>query len=664
MAENYPDSEKNKLLANFEKQVEASGKKWAPIFRDIRRARRLLEGEIPENVPSGAEGAGILDSSGDPIESDSGTSQRKKVRANLLQGTNEAMLPLVYARNPDVSVRPSEKVASEGPEYQQTRRWAETLEIVISHQLSTGGLKKQAKKATRSVQAAKVGWLKVSYQRDYGQDPEILNRMNDAQENLASIQGKIANMAEGEGDSQELELEGQQLRQQIEGLEQTPEVVRSEGIVVDHIPTEHMRMDPSVSALEDYQQADWIAHYTDIPVTEYRERFNVDDVTEMRGVKVYTTRSDGQSKDAETFQTNRTGADPGGDVRLWELWNRSDNTVYNWAEGAMDFCREPWVPQGLGQRWYPFFCFGFHWIDGKEWPQSVVDMLEGLQQEYNDTREQKNEHRKANVPHYIAAGEGIDPKEVESFAVAGAREVVVLNAQGRPLREIIAPSPQIQMNPQMYDTQATLFDIQWVSGLQDAARGGVRQAKTLGEAEIAENHLASRASNYQDEMEEMLTEMAQYVAQMLLLKMERRMVFKIAGENAIWPEMPRSDVFEMFQVEIRAGSTGKPDQRAEQETWTELLPHLVPMIEKIMVMRQQGMPDASNPLVKILEESLKRFDERLDLEAILPPMQQPQQAMGMAGQPQPGMQPDPSQQPAQPPPGGNGGAPPGQQPGF
>lgn len=642
------DSEKNALLKDLESQVEASGSKWQDAFDDIERARKLMQGLIPDAVPTPElSRAGLVNADGTPVTVDASDAAhgQKKVRANMLLATNESMLPLIYAKNPDVKVEPSEKVrirgeqmkfarggipdTPEGRVYRETRRWAETLGIVVSHELRTGGLKKQAKKAVRSVQSEKVGWLKVSYQREYGQDPIVANELRDMQENLARIEQQINDLADGEYGADDDELRAQELRQSIEGLQNSPEVVLAEGHVIDHVPTTQMRMDPKVGCLEDYMQAEWIAHYTDMHVDAYRARYQVDHDA-MKGVKIFREQANGETKETGTFNMEAPDADGNkGSVRVWELWRITDNTVYNWADGACDFCREPWNPQGLGERWYPFFLFGFHWISGREWPESDVDLLERLVQEYNDTREQKNDHRKANLPHYVAAGDQLSQEDIRSFSIAGNREIVVVNSQGRPIRELIAPSQSIPINPSMYDTTDTRFDMQWMVGLQDAARGGVVKAKTLGEAEIAEMHLASRAANLRDELEDALTEIAVYVAQNCLQRMSRGTVVKIAGENAWWPDLPREDVFELFDIMIRAGSTGKPDQREEQQRWAEMMPHIERLVDKILSMRQArvmqdgtvmpGLPDHLNPYVKMLEVTLARFDERLDIEEFLPP---------------------------------------------
>ena len=39
-------------------------------------------------------------------------------------------------------------------------------------------------------------------------------------------------------------------------------------------------------------------------------------------------------------------------------------------------------------------------------------------------------------------------------------------------------------------------------------------------------------------------------------------------------------------------------------------------------MRQAGVPDQFNPYVQLIEETFKRFDERIDIAKFLPPMPQ------------------------------------------
>jgi hypothetical protein len=89
-----------------------------------------------------------------------------------------------------------------------------------------------------------------------------------------------------------------------------------------------------------------------------------------------------------------------------------------------------------------------------------------------------------------------------------------------------------------------------------------------------------------------------------------------------------------------------PDSNDERMRWIELMPIIMQNIEAVQQIRNVGIPDQFNPYVQLLEETFKRFDERIDMGKFLPPMPQEmqqvmaqdmmmQQAMGKGGQ-QPG----------------------------
>jgi len=57
------------------------------------------------------------------------------------------------------------------------------------------------------------------------------------------------------------------------------------------------------------------------------------------------------------------------------------------------------------------------------------------------------------------------------------------------------------------------------------------------------------------------------------------------------------------------------------------MPIFSQMIGFVLQLRQQGTPDKENPYYQLLDQTLSRYDERLDIETIIPAMtqQQPQQ---------------------------------------
>lgn len=112
------------------------------------------------------------------------------VTTNLIGAFIDILVALLYARNPDVSVRKATQV-DESNTRMPMELFARTSEIVISKLWKKGGLKKAARKVVRSVLTNAEGWLKCTMRSDKKPQPEIERALNDAQETLARIQAQV-----------------------------------------------------------------------------------------------------------------------------------------------------------------------------------------------------------------------------------------------------------------------------------------------------------------------------------------------------------------------------------------------------------------------------------------------------------------------------------------
>lgn len=83
-----------------------------------------------------------------------------------------------------------------------------------------------------------------------------------------------------------------------------------------------------------------------------------------------------------------------------------------------------------------------------------------------------------------------------------------------------------------------------------------------------------------------------------------------------WPELTRDQVFEMIEMKIRAGTTGAPDKLEQQENWAKVLPIIQGLIGQVIQLRAKGMD--AEPLINLMRETVKRFDEKLDVEQFIP----------------------------------------------
>ena len=86
------------------------------------------------------------------------------IRTNIIHSNFAAILPQIYAKNPEIAVSPTESVGSAVP---WVPGFCKTLQPVLHRKFVTEGkLKKRAKSAIRSAMTTAVGWAKVSWQNE------------------------------------------------------------------------------------------------------------------------------------------------------------------------------------------------------------------------------------------------------------------------------------------------------------------------------------------------------------------------------------------------------------------------------------------------------------------------------------------------------------------
>lgn len=531
----------------------------------------------------------------------------KVARTNLIHSTLSTMLPRIYAKNPEIAVNPAPNVDPQL--YPVARRFAETVRIVVQKELERASLKKRMKTAVRSTQTTAIGWLKVSYQRDKRTDPLILQRLNDTQDNLQRIEHLLREIKDGD-ESSEIEAQRDELKQQVEALEGNVEVSVAEGLCIDFCLTDDVLVDASLRQFD---------AYTDRPLA-MGVWYSKDQFSETFGRTPDTAATAYEKLGGEAEETGKPEL-KARNYRVWEIWDKHSSTIYTITEGECRWTRAPYQPNKVGERWHSLFALAYNLVDGQFEPLSDVELLQELQKEYEDTRNKFAEHREKSVPHWIADS-SMDERDIKRKVVAELGEIVLVDAGGRPLAEVFQAAQTLPVKAELYDVSQIRSDAELVSGIGDAARGNVQRAKTLGEAEILESSLATRTGERQDVNEDLIREIAEYSTEILLQELTPQQAQRIAGPSATWPSMQKRDVFEMLQIEIRAGSSGKPNKQREQQQWLQLLPELRELIGQVHDLRQKGDQVTADSLIEVAKETLRRFDERLDIEQFLPDVQQ------------------------------------------
>ena len=134
--------------------------------------------------------------------------------------------------------------------------------------------------------------------------------------------------------------------------------------------------------------------------------------------------------------------------------------------------------------------------------------------------------------------------------------------------------------------------------------------------------LMTRTGERQDAIEDLLTDMSQYAAEIELQALTKNDVARIAGQEAadIWPEhIVLEDIFDMLQIRVRGGSTGKPNKMKEREQWMQMLPEIQNTLKLVFDLQQAGNLSLAKSSIELLQETLERFDEYIDLDRFVPP---------------------------------------------
>ena len=606
------------LAERFNKQIDRALKDREPIFKNYKKWRDALKcGEQWRKEHDG------------------------DVNPFFIFSTLSALLPNIYAKNPEIEIAP-EKQAGESSNYALLRAMAETAETLLGKEFVGSTLKDVMKSNVMSALTTGVGWVKLSLQEEYGKDPVLLGRLRDAQDNLAALDSLRREVADDPND----EAKKAELQAQINSIEMAlsgqGEVVLQKGLVIDRVPSEDILiLDPTLIDLSNYRRAKTIAQRVWMTKSDYGRTFGHDVPKEA---STYNNRAVLDEPSVATNQYKQDESEQESLVQVWELWDADSQTVYTFAKGAKQWAREPYSPDWVGERWYPFFCLWFNEVDGSLDPISDVETQYELQEEYAALRTKIKKARDSQKTTMIGRKggemEAADYKKVE--ASDGVDIVFIGGNPNIPITQDIQQAPSPNLNLSLFDPAMIMRDSEMALRSGEAARGYINKAKTATEAEIMNMGLQSFTAERQDTLEDLIREMAVYALEIMLLKYSNDEVKQVVGQHAVWQQMPIDKAFKYLSLEVRAGSMSKPNKFKDREQWMQLLPVLqqgVQQIAQFRAQQQSGMADAAK---RLLEETLLRFDERIDLDALIPeidPQAMQMQQMQQQGQPPQAAQP-------------------------
>lgn len=544
------------------------------------------------------------------------TTGKKRLRVNLHYANLAAMRPQVYAKDPEFTVQPARGVPED--QLEVMRRFGDTAEAVLEKQLVQDcKLKRRAKRILTSAYTNAAGWWKLCWQDgDMRADPIITNRIKDVQDNLARLEQQRHAMGEAAAGADH-ERQAAELRQTIEGLRaQASEIAVGRGLTLDFVmPDDILVLDPSIFELQDYERAEKMAHRVWMTRETYERAFGYN----PEKAKVYRTRSDAGQQGGQAQGVSNT--DKARDLlAVFEVWDQGSNRVHTVCLGDEGLCRSSYTPDWTGRRWLPFFLLLWNEVDGAFMPPSDVELTDEVVREYNSTREALEQDRADARPVTLfRKGGALTPSDITNIRNRKGNDLIGVEGIGNaPLSNDIQTLQFGNIDPAVYDTAQARQDMEMLVGGGDAARGAVLKAKTATEAEILSQGLRGRSAERTDVIEDLISDVGAYGLEILLRKLTPQEVQEIAGQEAVWPQMTVDQVLRNVSVRVRGGSTGKPDRLQEQDRWTKLLPVIKDTVKEIVEVRQAGQEQLAQLAMALLKETLRRFDERFEVEQYLP----------------------------------------------
>ena len=581
------------------------------------------------------------------------------VTTNLIGAFIDILVALLYARDPDVSVKKAPQVDESNT--LQMEVFAKTLEIVISSLWRKGKLKKAARKGVRSVLSTAEGWFKCNMVSEKEPQPEVETALNDAKETIARLQAQMKLLEDPAGnDPETMEAELAEKEALMETLQEKIELAVNKMFAIDFVNTERIQVSTDISAIEDYLDADWIGDETYIDKEDALARFPRLTPEDIKSAKLYYQRAPKEmttrdidnvlpqgmltAESAQAFITTVGESESPAFVRVVEMWDRRDKVIRTLMDGVKKWAKEPFTPPYPTSRFYPYFYFAFYEVDGSRHAQSLSWRLYKLQDEYSATRSNFRITRERSIPGVLFNATMLDGEEAKKLTESKHQEYTGLKPSdpNAPIGNLFAPKPVQGIDPRLYDPSYILSDMERISGVQEALSAAISapgNPKTATEANIQQSGTNARTTSDRDALEWMLTDLAQYTAEQALQCLDTRDVQRLAGPKAFWPVgMDIEDLFTLVEVQIKAGTTGKPTMQTDQQAWATILPLIRQLLGEIEQALATGNMPMAVALTELVKETMHRLGDESDVERFIP--RTPPPGSPGAGAPPPPVKPN------------------------
>jgi hypothetical protein len=457
---------------------------------------------------------------------------------------------------------------------QMLDRVGKTLEILFNYYTAEQepNFKKQMKQAVRRAKICGVAYVTLGFQRVTDKDPDVTTQIADAKRQIETIERLSADIADGQVKDPAAEI--CELKNAIEALQQQETILVREGLNFGFPRANEIIPDDETRALAGWIGTNWIAEMFDMTPDRVKEVYKKD-IGDG-----YTAYREGTKTDLNqaTVSALRAGDKSKDLARVYRVWDKATGTVFTLCEGYKDYLDPPAPPPVKLERFFNVFALTFNDVEHEKeiFPPSDVTYLRHPQDEYNSARQGLREHRQANRPLYLTPAGKLSDEDKGKVKNRKAHDILELNAVEtvQDAEKLFVAVKHAGIDQNLYNTAPSMEDVLRISGAQEANLGGTSGASAT-ESSIAEASRSASLSSNVDDLDEFLSELARNSSQIMLGELNTQTVMEIVGPGAAWPEMSREEIVKELYLDIKAGSSGRPNKTMELANMERAMPTLI-----------------------------------------------------------------------------------------
>ncbi len=530
---------------------------------------------------------------------------------NLVYSNTAAILPAVYAKNPQAEfTTPNMSLSEYSEQYRQQMQKVETLVNTLAAKKHAPGLnlKTHVHQAVIAAELCNLGWIEVGW----------VDRENSNEVVQQQLQQLSTELMEAKDQKTIREVEGK-----LMALEESVDVLSPAGPFVKYHPP-HCVIPDAGSRLPDFSDAQrlFIEEYypTAYLNARYGEKQEDGTVKSIYDPTHVLMQSDGAEDEIRNFKLIKEDEAPSAYgysskdelqkahmTKCWRVLDRVTRRVYLYADNDWKYPiwveNDPWGLPGF----FNFVPLVFNRTPMGAYARSNVTYYLDQQDALNVIHDVFRRAR-LDIKENILYNEKLGREGVVSWLTgSGPNAVGVSLPEGAQLKDMILEKPNSLLKAApLFDVSRVLQSVDRISGVSDVLRGAQFKTNTTNKAiENYNSTTAMRLDAKIDAIEDFVGEVLYIVAFLCMQFMPEQQVEMVAGKDVAqgWKNYKAEELRDMFQCRVVGGSTQKPTSAAKKQ-------------QALEVARILGSMAQFAPAV-VLETTMTIFDEAFD-EVTLP----------------------------------------------